>query len=165
MVGGRIFELYRATQGTLNPHHPRDDVLTTTPEQVALLMPDPETLKIVLGGVGTILTSYLAYRLGVRRQKPAEKAAEVAEAKNAVEGWAELAAEHQREFARLGRELSELRTEVNGLRRKVIDLEQERDQHRFWRQIGVEYIKALLAVLIEHRIPAPPAPPGLRLDG
>lgn len=127
-------------------------------------MPDPQTLKIVLGAIATVVSSYLAYRLGVRKQAPAEKAAEIAEGESAVEGWAKLAAEHQREFARLGQELADLRTEVNGLRVKVVELERERDQHRFWRLVGVDYIKALLAVLKDHGIPAPAQPPGLNLD-
>lgn len=128
-------------------------------------MSDPNTLQILVGAATTTIGSYLAYRLGVRKQSATMLAATVEEDKSAVEGWAKLAREHQLEFQRLGQDLAMLRTEVDGLRKKVIDLEQERDQHRFWRQVGVEYIKALLKVLTDNRITAPPAPPGLRLDG
>jgi hypothetical protein len=126
-------------------------------------MPDPQTLKIMLGTIATILSTYLAYRLGVRKQAPAEKAAAIAEDETAVQGWQKLAAEYRGQFEAFVRDLSALRAEVDTMRSKIVVLEQERDQHRFWRLIGVDYINACLVLLAQHGIPAPPTPPGLKL--
>lgn len=127
-------------------------------------MPDANSLQVLVGAGTTTIGSYLAYKLGTKKQAAQMLAVEVDKDESAVEGWAKLAAEHQREFARLGQDLADLRDEVNGLRTKVTELERERDQHRFWRLVGVDYIKALLAVLREHDITPPPQPVGLNLD-
>jgi hypothetical protein len=122
----------------------------------------------ILPTLGSLITGWLGYRIGTKRAgvsaTVANAAANVAEDESAVQGWQKLAAEYRGQFEVLTSRIGELDTKVSTMQAKITVLEQERDQHRFWRLIGVTYIKALLEVLSAHNIAPPVAPVGLNLD-